>query len=194
MKRGILTLAIVGTVAILSLYVMPSVLSGQASAETFTATASVQVGGKSATEPVRITINGYISEAVREAVIKALKAGGTPAARQALETLKDLGTIEVLGRSTPIKYAYSRSSGPGAGRIITLVTAQPIHFVKAGTAADKPKAGYEVALALLILDTNEAGDGEMAPAAKIKLDDAGALLVDDYGGAKVWLKAVAKAK
>jgi hypothetical protein len=34
----------------------------------------------------------------------------------------------------------------------------------------------------------------MAPAAKIRMDDSGAIVVDDYGGAKVWLKDVAKAK
>ncbi len=37
-----------------------------------------------------------------------------------LEKMKDLGTIEVKGTVTPIKYAYSRSMGPGAGRRVTV--------------------------------------------------------------------------
>lgn len=193
MKRRDFILAIAAPLALLSLILIPPVLAAQAAGETFTATATVQFGGKSAAEPVRIVINRYTTEAERVAVVEALKKGGTPAAKQEMDKLKDIGTIEVLGRTTPIKFAFPRETGTG-GRIITLVTAQPIHFVKAGNPADKPKAGYDVALAFLFLDANNAGDGEIAPAAKLKMDEAGAILVDDYGGAKVWLKDIAKAK
>ena len=193
MKRKDLILAIAAPLALLGLFLIPSVLSAQAAGETFTATATIQFGGKSAAEPVRIVINQYMTEAERVAVVDALKKGGTPAAKQVLDKMKDLGTIEVLGRTTPVKFAFARETGTG-GRIITLVTAQPIHYVKAGNPADKAKAGYEVGLTFLFLDANGSGDGEMAPAAKIRMDDSGAIVVDDYGGAKVWLKDVAKAK
>lgn len=191
MKRKIMGLAFVGTLVMLGFVLMPSVLSGQ---ETFTATATVEAGGKSAAEPVKFVINRYLTDAERMSVLEALKAGGTPAAKQALDKMEDIGAIEVLGRSTPIKYAYSRSMGAGGGRIVTVVTAQPVHYLKVGQTGEKPKEDFPVGLALLILDSENKGDGEMAPAAKLKLDASNAILIDDYGVAKVWLKNVAKAK
>jgi hypothetical protein len=194
MKRGIVGLTYVGTLVLLGFFLMPSVLSAQGTAETFTATATAKTAKVIGAEPVKIVLNKYVAEADRTAVLDALKAGGTAAALPVLKKLPDLGTIEVLGKSTPIKYAFARSMGPGAGRIITVVTAQPIHYVMAGLSGDKPKAGYELGLALLILDSNDKGDGEIDPAAKIKVDASGAIVIDDYGAIKVWLKDVAKAK
>ena len=191
MKRKIMGLVFISTLVMLGFVLMPSVLSGQ---ETFTATATVEAGGKSAAEPVKIVINRFLTDAERMSVLEALKAGGTTAAKQVLDKLEDIGTIEVLGRSTPIKFAYPRSMGPGGGRIITVVTAQPVHYLKVGQTGDKPKEDYPVAVALLILDSEDKGDGEIAPAAKIKLDASNAIVIDDYGIAKVWLKNVAKAK
>jgi hypothetical protein len=194
MKRGIVGLTYVGALVLLGFFLMPSVLSAQGTAETFTATATVKTAKVIGAEPVKIVLNKYVADADRTAVLDALKAGGTAAALPVLQKLPDLGTIEVLGKSTPIKYAFARSMGPGAGRIITVVTAQPIHYVMAGLSGDKPKAGYELGLALLILDSNDKGDGEIDPAARIKVDASGAIVIDDYGAIKVWLKDVAKAK
>jgi hypothetical protein len=106
--------------------------------------------------------------------------------------MKDAGTIEVGQRKTAIKYAYSRPTGDG--RLVTVITAEPIVFLGAGLPEAKPKAGHDVAAALLVLDGSGAGHGELAPAATIKTNESGAVVVDDYGDAKVWLKDVAKAK
>ena len=184
MKRGIITLAVIATLA------FAGFLSAQAGPEVFTATATAKDATRSAAEPVKIVINAYVTDMERAAAIEAYKKEGGAG----LEKLKDLGTIEVKGIVTPIKYAYSRSMGPGAGRIISVVTGKPILYIGGDAAGAKPKAGYDVAIALLILDTNEKGDGEINPAAKLRVDDQGALVIDDYGTVKVWLKAVAKAK
>jgi hypothetical protein len=194
MKRMILTLVLVGSLAYLGFSVIPAAISGQAAAEVFTATATAKDATRSAAEPVKIVLNAYLTDAERDAAVAALKTGGTTGLQQALEKMKDLGTIEVKGTTTAIKYAYSRSMGPDAGRIVTLVTAKPILYVGGNAAGAKPKAGYDVAIALLILDSNEKGDGEINPAAKLKMDDQGAIVTDDYGAVKVWLKNVAKAK
>ena len=194
MKRTIVGLTYVSALVLLGFFLIPSVLSGQASPETFTATATVQAGGKSAAEPVKIVINNYIGDADRTAVLEALKAGGTAGAVPVLQKLPDLGTIELLGRTTPVKYVFSRSMGPGAGRIVTVVTAQPIHYLMVGQSGDKPKADYPVGIVMMILDQDDKGDGEIDPAAKIKLDASNAIVIEDYGVAKVWLKNVAKAK
>jgi hypothetical protein len=188
MKRRIMTLAIVATLAFVGY------LSAQAMTEVFTATATAKDATRSAAEPVKIVLTGYLTDAERDAAVAALKTGGTTGLQQALDKMKDLGTIEVKGTTTAIKYAYSRSMGPGAGRIVTLVTAKPILYVGGNAAGAKPKAGYDVAIALLILDPDEKGDGEINPAAKLKMDDQGAIVTDDYGAVKVWLKNVAKAK
>jgi hypothetical protein len=77
---------------------------------------------------------------------------------------------------------------------VTVVTAVPIHYVMAGMSGSKPKEGFVLGVAMLILDSNDKGDGEINPAAKIKMDASGALVIDDYGAVKVWLKDVAKVK
>ena len=194
MKRGIVGLTYVGALVLAGFFLIPSFLAGQGSGETFTATATLKAAGKDVAEPVKIVIDRYLTDAERMTVMDALNAGGSTAAREMLQKMPDIGSLEVLGKTTAIKFAFARSMGPGAGRIITVVTAVPIHYVMAGMSGDKPKAGFDLGLALLILDTNDKGDGEINPAAKIKADAAGSIVIDDYGAVKVWLKNVAKAK
>jgi hypothetical protein len=160
--------------------------------ESFTATASMKTDAASATAAVKISIDRYATEKERTAVMAALKSGGTAGLREAVAKMKDAGTIEVGQRKTAIKYAYSRPTGDG--RLVTVITAEPIAFLGAGLPEAKPKAGHDVAAALLVLDGSGAGHGELAPAATIKTNESGAVVVDDYGDAKVWLKDVAKAK
>ena len=177
---------------VLAVSALASAVSGEPAGETFTAMASAKSEAASATAPVKIAIERFATEAERASVMSAVKSGGTPAVRQVLTKMGNAGTIEVGQRSTPIKYAFARSTG--AGRIITVVTAEPILHLGAGLPNAKPRAGYDVAVALLVLDANDAGHGELAPAAKVKTNESGAVVIDDYGAAKVWLKDVAKAK
>jgi len=160
--------------------------------ETFTATASAKTGGKTHTAPVRIAIDALSPEADQKAVMGALKSGGTPAVRDALSKMKDLGTIEVGERKAPIRYAFARPTG--SGRLVTVVTAEPLLHLGSHLPDAKPKTGYDVAVAILVLDQNDAGHGELAPAAKVKTNESGAIVVEDYGSAKIWLKNIAKAK
>jgi hypothetical protein len=194
MKRGIVGLTYVMALVLVGFFLIPSVLSGQGTGETFKATATLKAAGKDVAQPVKIVIDRYLTDTERATVMDALKAGGSTAARETLEKMPDIGSLEVLGKTTAIKFAFARSMGPGAGRIVTVVTAVPIHYVMAGMSGDKPKAGFDLGMALLILDTNDKGDGEINPAAKIKADAAGSIVIDDYGAVKVWLKDVAKVK
>jgi hypothetical protein len=194
MKRGFVGLTYVGALVLAGFFLIPSFLAGQGAAETFTATATVKTTKVLGAEPVKIVIDRYLTDTERATVLDALKAGGSTAARETLEKMPDIGSLEVLGKTTAIKFAFARSMGPGAGRIVTVVTAVPIHYVMAGMSGDKPKADFQLGLALLILDTNDKGDGEINPAAKIKADAAGSIVIDDYGAVKVWLKDVAKVK
>jgi hypothetical protein len=165
---------------------------GQTGSETFTATASVKSEVKSGTAPVRIRIQEYSDTADRDAAMSALKAGGSPALRDALSKMKIRGSLEVGDMKAPIRYAFSRPTG--AGRIVTVVTAEPIRHLGGGLPDAKPTAGYDLAVALLILEGSPDDHGELSPAAKVKLDETGAIVIDDYGVVKVWLKGVTKAK
>ncbi len=188
MKFRVLSLA---ALAFAGSALVPAALPAQPAGEAFVATASVSEGG-SGSAPVRISIERFATEAERDAVVAAVKSGGTPAVKTALAKAKDAGTIEVGGRKTPIKYAYARPTE--SGRIVTVVTAEPILFLGSTLPSPKPKAGFDLGVALLIVDATGAGSGEFAPAAKVGTTEAGAIVISDYGDAKIWLKGVAKAK
>jgi hypothetical protein len=166
-------------------------LTAQGANLTFNATATVSSAAKKAPVPVTIHIDRFITDADREKVAATLKANDAAATTKALAALPDLGYIKLGEKSTPLKYAYARPTGDG--RLITVVTAQPLYFI-GGTAKDaKPKQGYDLGLALLVLNGQDAGTGQLAPAVKVKLDN-GAVVTDDYGTEVVRLVNVAKAK
>jgi hypothetical protein len=139
---------------------------------------------------VTIHIDNFIADADRDKVVAAVKANDHDGTTKTLAALPDLGYITTGEKKTPIKYAYARPTGDG--RIITVVTAQPIYFIGGSEKNAKPKKGYDLALALLVLNGQDQGDGELAPAVKIKVDANGAVVTDDYGTEKVRLQKVAK--
>jgi len=162
----------------------------QGTAETYTADASVKrANGSQASAKLTAAVRSWASDAERDALVAAVKQGGT-AARDFLAKRADAGTIQVGADPTPIKYAYARSVG--SGRLITLVTAQPIHYVGGDAPGAKPKAGYDLGLVLLQVDGSAPGTGEVAPAAKVKVDDKGAIVTEDYGADAVRLTNVVK--
>lgn len=190
MKPSVLS---VGTLVLAGWALVAPEATGQAAGEAFTATASVKAeSGSAKTAPVRISVERFATETERASVVDALKSGGTPAVKTVLSKMNAMGTLEVGGHKTPIKYAYTRPTG--SGRLVTVVTAEPVVHLGAGLPDAKPRAGYDLAVVLLVLDAGGAGDGEFAPAAQLKVNESGALVIADYGADKVWLKGVAKAK
>jgi hypothetical protein len=160
-------------------------------AETIAADARVKsAGGVTATAPVVVTLKSYSSDADRDALVAALKKGGTADARQMLMKRDDLGTVQVGGRQTPVKYAYARSTG--GGRLITVVTASPIAFIGAGLPEAKPTAGYDLGLVMLETMDAKPGRGELVPATKIRVNADGAIVTEDYSGEVVVLTNVMK--
>ena len=161
-----------------------------AAPETFKATATIRKGAVTASAPVSVSIAKYSAPADRDAVLGALKSGGTAAVRGALAKMADVGFVQVGEQKTPIKFAAERPTS--SGRLVTAVTAQPIARIGAGLPDAKPQAGYDVAVVMLYLGT--APTGELAPAAKIGVDKDGALLIEDYGSTVVWLNGIAPGK
>ena len=165
-------------------------VSTAAGPETFTATASVKKGAASATAPVSVSVTRYASENEIAAVRKAAEAGG-PALRTALAALGDAGFIQLGEGRTPIKFAAERSTP--SGRIITVLTAEPMLHMGAGLPTAKSTEGFDVAAAMLDIGAT-GGKGELAPAAKVGIDKGGAFVIQDYGATIMWLSGLARSK
>jgi hypothetical protein len=104
--------------------------------------------------------------------------------------MKDVGWIEAASVKTPIKYAFARSTGDG--RVVTVVTAKAIAHIGSKLPDAKPREGYDLATAVLVLDAAGKGHGEFAPAGKITVKENDAIAIEDYGGSTVWLKDIVK--
>jgi len=168
-----------------------ALVSGRASAETFTANATIKPAtGAAISAPLTATVTKFAGGAERTALLAALKKGGT-AARDLLAKRPDVGSIQVAGRSTPIKYAYAHAAG--ADRVITIVTAEPLHFVVGAHPDTKVQAGHDVGVVLIDLSSTPA-HGEVALAAKVHADAQGAIVIDDYGDDVVRLTDVVAKK
>jgi hypothetical protein len=171
---------------------MTAAQPAQAQPVTFTATASVKGPQGSASAPVTITIVRFTSAAERDRLVPLVKANDRAATRKALAAAEDIGTIQVRDRRIPIKYAYARATG--GGRMITVVTAEPILHLGGDAPGAKPKAGYDLALALLVLDAADSGTGELAPAVTLMVNEAGSIVTHDYGTEVVRLVDVKKSR
>jgi hypothetical protein len=167
-------------------------LAGPAIAdETFTATAETKnAAGAVRTAPVTITCTALSTPAERDAISAALKTGGHAAAKKVLAGMKDIGFIEAGKKKVPVKDAFARPVG--SGRMVTVIAAEPMAALKEDLSNTAPKPGFDLTIALLVLDAQDKGHGEFTPAAKIKLRDDGALTTEDSSTETIWLKGVAK--
>jgi hypothetical protein len=167
-------------------------LAGSASAaETFTATAEVKsAAGASRTAPITISFTNLSTTAERDALFGALKTGGHEAAKKVLAGMKDIGTIVAPKKTVAVKYAFTRPVG--SGRLLTVIAAEPMTALKADLSNTPPKPGYDLTIAILVLDADDKGTGEFTPAAKIKMREDGALTTEDSSTETIWLKGVAK--
>jgi len=167
-------------------------LSGVAAAqESWTARAETRsTDGKLLTAPVAVTVDRLLTVAERDAVIDAFKKGGQEAARKMLAGMKEIGFVEAGGKRTPIKFAFARDMG--SGRLLNIACDQAIGYIGGNIPNAKPKGGFDVAWATLILDESGNGNGEIVPAAKLKIREDVAMTTEDYAGGTVWLKDITK--
>jgi hypothetical protein len=166
----------------------------QGKAEVYDATASLKTAaGASVTVPVVISISRWTTDGEREKVVAALKAGGTPAVQKELAGTPDVGFLQVGKVKTPVHFA--RELPVAGGKVVTVATAKPVHYVGAGAIDAKPvdKAGYDIAVVIFQVDPAGKGEvGDLAPAAKVKFDDKGAFVVEDYGAEAVRLVGITR--
>ena len=121
----------------------------------------------------------------------AFKTGGAAALRKGLAGIPRPGRFG-LARAAPRRRA-SRSSASPDGRLLTILTDEPLLFIGAGVPGAKPKEGYDFAVIDIQLDAKGSGSGTLAPAAKLRMNQ-GAFVVEDYGAEVVQLTAVKKTK
>jgi len=165
----------------------------QQGAETFTATAMMTgAGGAKASAPVTITIDRKTPATEAERLVAAFNAGGAAALRKGLVGVKPAGSVRLGGgKPTPARLAIERTTDKG--RLLTIVTDQPIVFLGAGVPSAKPKQGYDFAVVDLEVDASGKGTGTFAPAAKITVKQ-GAFVVEDYSAELVRLTDITKSK
>jgi hypothetical protein len=163
----------------------------EAQAESFTAVAMAK-GAKigAGVANMTLTVERFATDAERDALLEAVKQGGTAAARTLLRGKADAGTLQLGSRPATIKYAYARETG--GGRLLTLITADPIVLLGSGLPDAKPTAGYDLGLVLLEVAASGPGKGELVPAAKVKVDAQGAIVTEDYSGETVQLTEILK--
>ncbi len=188
------TSRMIGTIVISGVVLMaPASLRAQGTAEVFTATAAVKTAaGASASAPVTISIARKMSQSEADGLVAAFTSGGPAALRKALVGVAPTGTVQIgTGKATPTRLTLERAIGDG--RLVTIITDQPLLFLGAGVPGAKPQAGYEFAVIDITVDAKGNGTGTIAPAAKIKMNQA-AFVVEDYGAEVVQLKEVKKTK
>ena len=161
--------------------------------ETFTATAAVKTAGAAtASAPVTIVVDRKMPQSEADRLIGAFKAGGPSALRKALVGVPPTGTVQLAdGKAVPTRLTIE--SPTDKGRLLTIVTDQPILFLGGGVPGAKPKEGYDFAVVDIEVDAKGAGSGTIAPAAKITVKE-GVFIVDDYASELVRLTAVKKVK
>ncbi len=170
-----------------------SIGHAQAGAETFTATAAVKTAGSAtAGGPVTITVDRKMSQSEADSLIAAFKAGGVPGLRKALVGVPPTGSIR-LGAGTPTPTRITIERPTDKGRLLTIVTDQPIAFLGAGLPGAKAKEGYDFAIIDIEVDAKGSGSGTVSPAAKVTVKQ-GVFVVEDYASELVKLTGVSRAK
>lgn len=168
-------------------------VQGQKGAETFTATASITTAGKAAaTAPVTITIDRVMPQGEADKFLGAFKSGGAAALRKSLAGVAPTGSVKV-GNGAAITTRMTIERQTDKGRMLTMVTDQPIAFLGAGLPGAKAKDGYDFGIVDIVVDARGSGVGAVSPAAKVTVRE-GTFVVEDYASEPVRLTGVSKVK
>ena len=161
--------------------------------ETFTATAAVKTAGAAtANAPVTIVVDRKMAQSEADRLIEAFKTGGPSGLRKALVGVPPTGTVQLgAGAPTPTRLTLERPTDKG--RLLSIVTDQPLMFLGAGVPGAKPKEGYDFGILDIEVDAKGSGSGTLAPAAKVTLKQ-GVFVVEDYASELVRLTEVKKVK
>lgn len=149
--------------------------------EIFSATAEAKNATGAMSGTLEIRLNRYTPDFDRKTVEAALREGGYPRFLLALRNAPEVGQL-VLGGGEPFAIRYAREKVEGGGaRTVIVVTDKPVFFISgARPSGTKSRAGYEVAVVQIELESTGQGRGTMAAAARVRPDGDGGVLLDDY--------------
>ena len=147
--------------------------------EVFSATANAKNATGAISGALEVRVSRYTPDFDRKTVEEALRLGGYPRFVTALRNAPGVGQL-VLGAGQPYTIRYAREKADAGGRTIVVVTDKPVFFVGSGRADAKPRAGFEVAVVQIQLDSKGVARGTMAAAARVRPDGDGGVLLDDY--------------
>jgi hypothetical protein len=173
----------------------PSAGAPASGPETFDVVATATAGANAKgtlTVPLTVQIDRYTPEHERTKMTDALKYNGYPGFVNALREAPRAGTLDVAGDKFAIRWA--RSVDTDTGRVVTIVTDQPVGFVGQGRRGSKPTAGYEVAVMQLTFDKTGHGTGTMAAAARVKPGGETGVRIDNYADKPLTLTATVHAR
>ena len=157
--------------------------------ETFVAKAEVRSGETAVgSAPVTIQVDRYTKDSDRTVMENALKHGGYPGFLTAVRKAPAVGYVEAGGKKFTIRWA--RQVPDGEDRTISVVTDAPIFFIGGGRPDAKPRAGYELAVLQLKMDSSGIGEGSMAAAARVKPGGPTNVQVDQYADQPIKLVSI----
>ena len=150
---------------------------------TLVASAEAKSGATTVTTMLTIRVNRLMNEGNRSRATDALKYGGYPKFLPALRALPAIGSVEFEKRK--VEFRYSRETQEGTARRLVLVADRPLFFFSTDTA--KNRAGYELTIVELTLDSQNTGTGRLLGAARVKPAPDDGVVVDDFATAPVQL-------
>ena len=183
-------------IVVVLLFGSPAPVTGQpappaAAPEVFTATAMAKNANATASGKLVVQLRRVTPEFDRKSVETALKEGGYPRFLTAIRNAPSVGQV-TLANGKPYTIRYARERVDGGGRVLILVTDQPMYFVGGGQAEAPPRTGFQVAVIELRLGPAGKGTGSMAGAARVRPDGDGGVLLDDFADELIVLSGVTR--
>lgn len=173
--------------------VMAVAVSAQKTGDIYTAVAAVRSASGSPSEtPMAFTIERKMPKSEADALLAAFQAGGAAGLRKALTGVAPTGAVRV-GAAKPIPARLTLERATATGKLITIVTDQPVVFMGIGMPGVTAKAGYDFAVVELIVDAKGNGTGTIAPAATVTVQH-GVFTVADRAADAIRLTGVTKVR
>lgn len=130
---------------------------------------------------VKVHIERFTTDRERKALVDALRTNGNEAFLPLLRQTPVVGYIAIKEQKWDLRWA--RQEVRDSGQIVTVATSTPVYFAGGGRADAKDRAGFEMAVIRLEVDTIGMGKGTFASAARVKPNAEGTdVLVEDYAG------------
>jgi len=151
---------------------------------TLTAHAKFASGPTTITSVLTIRVDKLIDAAGRKRLLDRLNyGGGYPGFLNALRPLPVLGQVSTPNAHVDLRYAWEMKVDER--RRLILIADKPLFFLPNDPA--RSRAGYELTVVDLLLDSRDAGSGQMSGAARVKPSPDQGVILDDFGASIVQL-------